>query len=532
VSEPLKVGAWGIPANWTWIDVASVADTTSGGTPRRDRPEYYGGRIPWLKSGELRDRTVFEVEEYITEEGLRNSSAKVFPPGTLCIALYGATVGKLAILGVGSSTNQAICGIFPAAGVDARFLFRFFELIRPQLIELGKGGAQPNISQGIVRGTFFPLSPANEQQRVVAEIDKQFTRLEAAVAALRRVQANLKRYRAAVLKAACEGRLVPTEAELARKEDRSYETGEQLLARILKERRAKWEAGQVAKMAAAGKAPQNAEWKKKYKEPEGPDTSNLPKLPEGWTSASPDQLSQFDDNAICAGPFGTIFKAKDFRPHGIPIIFLRHVASGRYLTHKPGFMDRQKWETLFRPYSVFGGELLITKLGEPPGVCAIYPENAGPAMVTPDVIKMSVNEAAALPKFLMHSFNGDQARQFSTGACFGTTRLRLTLPLFRRMPVALPPLAEQGRILTEVERQLSDEEALTKLVDAQLFRADRLRKSLLKSAFKGKLVPQDPNDEPASVLLERIRAERCTKATEVGILRRQRQRRPTARTVT
>ena len=130
-------------------------------------------------------------------------------------------------------------------------------------------------------------------------------------------------------------------------------------------------------------------------------------------------------------------------------------------------------------------------------------------MVTPDVIKMSVNEAAALPKFLMHSFNGDQARQFSTGACFGTTRLRLTLPLFRRMPVALPPLAEQGRILTEVERQLSDEEALTKLVDAQLFRADRLRKSLLKSAFEGKLVPQDPNDEPASVLLERIRAERA-----------------------
>ncbi|MGA2237075.1 MAG: restriction endonuclease subunit S [Terriglobales bacterium] len=363
----------------------------------------------------------------------------------------------------------------------------------------------------------FPvlLPPLREQDRIVAEIEKQFTRLDAAVAALRRVQANLKRYRAAVLKAACEGRLVPTEAELAHKEGRSYETGEQLLARILKERRAKWDADQFAKMAAASELQKNDDWKKKkYKEPETPDASNLPKLREGWIWASPDQLSEFDDNAICAGPFGTIFKAKDFRPSGVPIIFLRHVAAGQYLTRKPGFMDPQKWDRLFRPYSVFGGELLITKLGEPPGVCAIYPEKLGPAMVTPDVIKMSVNQAAAVPRFLMHYFNSDKARLFSTGACFGTTRLRLTLPLFRRMPVALPPLAEQGRILTEVERQLSDEEALAKLVDAQLVRADRLHQSILKSAFQGRLVPQDSSDEPASRLLERIRIERETRQAQ------------------
>jgi hypothetical protein len=222
VTQPSKAGAWNVPTNWVWADVSSVAETTSGGTPRRDRPEYYGGQIPWLKSGELRDRTVFEVEEYITEEGLRNSSAKVFPKGTLCIALYGATVGKLAILGLASATNQAICGIFPATGIDPRFLFRFLELIRPELIELGKGGAQPNISQGIVRSTFLPLAPSNEQIRIVEEIEKQFTRLDAAVAALKRVRSNLKRYRASVLKAACEGCLVPTEAELARKEGRGY----------------------------------------------------------------------------------------------------------------------------------------------------------------------------------------------------------------------------------------------------------------------------------------------------------------------
>ena len=111
------------------------------------------------------------------------------------------------------------------------------------------------------------------------------------MAALKRVQANLKRYRAAVLKAACEGRLVPTEAELARKEDRSYETGEQLLARILKERRAKWEADQLAQMHASGKPPKNDYWKGKYKQPAALDTTNIPTLPEGWTWASLGQIT-------------------------------------------------------------------------------------------------------------------------------------------------------------------------------------------------------------------------------------------------
>ena len=113
-------------------------------------------------------------------------------------------------------------------------------------------------------------------------MEKQFTRLDAATAALKRVQANLKRYRASVLKTACEGRLVPTEAELARQEGRDYEPADNLLQRILRERRARWETDTLAKMQASGKPPKDNNWKQKYKEPSAPDTSNLPPLPEGW----------------------------------------------------------------------------------------------------------------------------------------------------------------------------------------------------------------------------------------------------------
>ena len=125
---------------------------------------------------------------------------------------------------------------------------------------------------------------------MVAEIEKQFTRLDAATAALRRVQANLKRYRASVLKAACEGRLVPTEAELARKDGRDYEPADKLLQRILRERRARWEADTLAKMTASGKPPEDDSWKSRYKAPPAPNGADLPFLPDGWCWASLDML--------------------------------------------------------------------------------------------------------------------------------------------------------------------------------------------------------------------------------------------------
>jgi type I restriction enzyme S subunit len=401
-----------------------------------------------------------------------------------------------------------------------KYVYYFFasSFFQEALKTIIKATAQPAFGVTNFKRLPMPIAPTGEQDRIVSEIEKQFTRLDAATAALKRVQANLKRYRASVLKAACEGRLVPTEAELARKEGRDYEPADKLLQRILRERRARWEADTLAKMHASGKPPKDDHWKQKYSIPEPPDNTGLGGLPEGWSWASPDQLSAADDNAICAGPFGTIFKAKDFRSEGVPIIFLRHVSAGRYVTHKPGFMDLQIWEELFRPYSVFGGELLITKLGDPPGVCAIYPEDSGPAMVTPDVIKMSVNASGVQARYLMHYINSDQARQFSTGACFGTTRLRLTLPIFRTIPVALPPISEQVRIADEIDRHLSNADALSNSAVSQLLRTTALRQSVLRSAFTGQLVPQDPSDEPAAALLERIRAERANQSRHTAAL--------------
>lgn len=115
-------------------------------------------------------------------------------------------------------------------------------------------------------------------------------------------------------------------------------------------------------------------------------------------------------NSICAGPFGTIFKAKDFRSEGIPIIFLRHIKPGKFEWKKNICMDKKVWEEFHQPYSVYGGELLITKLGDPPGDAAIYPNGEGTSMVTPDVIKMNVDEEVALTKFLLYFFNSNVSK--------------------------------------------------------------------------------------------------------------------------
>lgn len=154
------------------VRLGDICRTTSGGTPSRSRQDFFGGKIPWVKSGDLNDGIVRDVDEYLTEAGLQSSSAKKFPPGTLLIAMYGATVGKLGILDTEAATNQAVCGIQPTERLDRDFLFHFLLSKRVALVAKSIGGAQPNISQTIIRDLSVPLPPLEEQRRIVGLLDR------------------------------------------------------------------------------------------------------------------------------------------------------------------------------------------------------------------------------------------------------------------------------------------------------------------------------------------------------------------------
>ncbi|MBS5228051.1 MAG: restriction endonuclease subunit S [Subdoligranulum sp.] len=196
-----------VPGNWCWTRMENIAQWGSGGTPSRKIPEYYNGDIPWIKTGELNDDYIFETEEHITEEAISHSSAKLFPVNTVAIAMYGATIGKVGILGIAATTNQACaCGISNPS-TNYKYLFYYARSQKDNFIKKGKGGAQPNISQEIIKSHEFPLPPLSEQQRIVDRIESLFAKLDEAKQKAQDALYSFETRKAAILHKAFTGEL-------------------------------------------------------------------------------------------------------------------------------------------------------------------------------------------------------------------------------------------------------------------------------------------------------------------------------------
>lgn len=166
-----------IPEKWEVLSVANVANTTSGGTPSRNKPEYFNGSIPWIKTGELKEKYIYDTEEKITEEAVKNSSAKLVPKNSLIVAMYGATIGNVSINKIDATTNQACCVIIPQKErLNYEFLYYLLAFWKEKLIKLGAGGAQPNISQQIIKNLLIPIPSIKEQieiANILAILDKK-----------------------------------------------------------------------------------------------------------------------------------------------------------------------------------------------------------------------------------------------------------------------------------------------------------------------------------------------------------------------
>ena len=368
-----------------------------------------------------------------------------------------------------------------------------------------------SINQKQLRDMPLPIPPRLEQDNIVAKIEELSSKLEVGVAALEKAQAQLKRYRASVLKAACEGRLVPTEAELARKEKRAYEPAEALLERILEERRAAWEGAELAKMVRAGKAPKNNKWMAKYKEPAAPDTSDLPKLPEGWVWATIEQLASPKPRSIQSGPFGSNLRHSEFQKTGILVIGIDNVQDCNFSMGAEHRISQAKFKELAK-YKARPLDVLITVMATV-GRCAVVPSDLEPAIITKHVYRITCNHNIVLPYYLQYALaGGASVRNQMFGQVRGQTRPGINGGILKKLAIPLPPLNEQKRIVAQIQDSESLIENMLGGIDANLAMANGMRQSILRRAFQGKLVPQDPNDEPASVLLERIKTERAKAA--------------------
>jgi type I restriction enzyme S subunit len=347
------------------------------------------------------------------------------------------------------------------------------------------------VPASVLEEYLIPVAPSAEQMRILGVIDSHVTRLDETSALLERVQRNLKRYQASVLKAAVEGRLVPTEAELARAEKRDYEPASALLKRILTERRERWE-----KDGRRGK----------YGEPEQPNTAQLPHLPLGWCWSTLDQVVL----SLEGGTATTATSARTARP------VLRSSAV------RQGYVDLN--DVRYLPATapskegafIEEGDLLFTRLSgtlEYVGNCAHVPYLSGKRIEFPDRIFRARCGLLICRSFVQLCFGEKSLRLLLEKAAKSTAgHQRISLGDLRSFALPLPPLAEQVRIAAEVDVRLSVIRALDASVEANRKRSARLRQSILKWAFEGKLVDQDPNDEPASALLARIKGETPTTA--------------------
>lgn len=471
-----------LPDGWMWTRLEDACiELIGGGTPSREIPEYFGGNILWLTPTEVPKNKISilkDSKEKITESGLKNSSARIIPKDSVLLTSR-ASIGYVAIAGIDVTTNQGFAS-FVCSDAIYNFFLAYWLWANKQILESNATGTTfKEISKSKLREIHIPLPPLPEQRRIVTKLEELFTRLDAGVSELKKTQAQLKRYHQSVLKAACEGKLVPTEAELAKAEGREYEVADVLLVRILKERREKWNG------------------KGKYKEPAAQDIGGLSELPEGWSWASADQLTTI----ITDGEHITPERSES----GVLLLSARNVLDGKLSLKDVDYVPHHVYMKLSQRLKIEPGDVLLSCSGSVGRSC-VAPEGLTFSLVRSVAVLKPVIKAGNYLSYCLRShILQSQIIEKKTQ----TAQANIFQGKIKSLKFPLPPLAEQRRIVAEVERRLSIADGVEKTVTQSLAQAERLRQSILKKAFEGRLVAQDASDEPAGVLLERIKAEKA-----------------------
>lgn len=430
-----------LPDNWKTTTLGEIADLAGGGTPSRDHPEYFTGDIVWLTPTEIprnRVTVISNSREKISQEGLKKSSARLLPKGTVLMTSR-ASIGYVAIAGSEVTTNQGFASFICKEAVYNHYLAYWLLGNADYFIEQATGTTFKEIIKSKLRNFTFPLPPLPEQERIVERIESLFTQLDAGVSALKRSKAALKRYKASVLKAACEGRLVP--------QDPLDDSAEEMLRKL-------------------GKKPLVK--------------NDFAELPQGWCWAL---IGTF----IRKIQYGTSDKANE-DTFGIPVLRMGNIVDGqldfsklKYLPKNTPGLDN----LILEP-----GDLLFnrTNSAELVGKTAIYRKNYPTASFASYLIRVQPHSEIS-PDYISYCINSTYGRQYIKSVVsqqVGQANVNGTK--LANMPVPLPPSLEQQRIVAEVERRLSVVQELEQAIAANLKRAGRLRQAILRQAFEGRLI--------------------------------------------
>ena len=442
------------------LALGDVADVVAGVGFPKDMQGGQDGAIPVFKVGDISvawlqgKSLLHESRNYLSAEEAK-SLGKCVPAGATVFAKIGEALrlNRRVMLGRPALVDNNVMGLVPdQTKVSPKYLYYFMQTV--DLGELSRSTTVPSIRKSDVVDIAIAVPQLSAQDEIVAELEKQFSRLGVAVANLQRVKANLKRYKASVLKAAVEGRLVETEATLARHEGRTYETGEQLLQRLLEVRRAR------------------PKGKSKYKEPAVPNLEAVTTLPEGWAWASVEQVVAHLTDGDHQAPPQT--------DSGVPFLVIGNVRTGEIDLTDTRFVGENYYNALDPYRQPVQGDLLYTLVGSY-GI---------PARVrTAERFCIQRHMAILRPHaespmdYLTIAMASDCVFKQATEVATGTAQMTVPLSGLRSIAIGLPPKAEQARIVAEVDRHLSVLREVEAEVNANLQRAQALRQSVLQRAF-------------------------------------------------
>ncbi len=359
---------------------------------------------------------------------------------------------------------------------NSSFLHYFIRssLVQSKIEDMQSGSTnQVELSRGQVINTTIPLAPLNEQKRIADKLDRLLAKVDNCRERLDRIPIILKRFRQSILATATSGELT---------ED--------------------WR----------NKNPINTSGDSLQVEPTG-DFLNVVEsanyiLPETWKWLTPDLIKNSEKHSLSIGPFGSSMTVKDYRDSGIPLVFVRDIRARKFGDKRTKFISEEKAKELWA-HRVEPGDLLITKMGDPPGDTAIFSLNRPVSIITADCIRIKPNAAIASVEFLSLFIESNLVRALMQTITAGVAQQKMSLQRFRVMPLPIPPIQEQREIVRRVEKLFDFADRLEARYQTARAQIDKLTPALLDKAFKGELVPQDPADEPASVLLAKIQQARA-----------------------
>jgi len=471
------------PEGWEWVRLHDLGEWGAGATPLRGRREYYGGHIPWFKSGELIGDYISSSEEYVTDLALKETSLRYNKIGDVLIAMYGATIGKTSILEVPATTNQAVCACTPCGGIYNVFLLTALKAYKSRFIKMGAGGAQPNISREKIIATVFVLPPLAEQHRIVAKVDELMalcdqlerqqtysnaahqTLVEALLATLtnaagqgefveawQRIAAHfdtlftteysIDQLKQTILQLAVMGKLVP--------QDPNDEPARILLKKIAVEK---------ARLVKEGKI------KKQTPLPEIREDEKPLDLPEGWEWIRLGACIESMTNGIYK-------QGKFYHKEGIICLRMYNISEGEINFENVKRMIIEKKE--LKQYRLISGDILVNRVNsrELVGKAAVIPELSEPIVFESKNIRVRLLPESILPKYANIYFRVREVRAVFEGDAKQTCgQASISQPQISGLVAPLPPLPEQHRIVAKVDELMEICDALkARLNDAQATR--------------------------------------------------------------